>query len=142
MNTRTDHGFLVLADVSGFTAFVTSTELEHGSAIIAALLDEVVARLSPPLEIQEIEGDAVFALAGEDGQAARARLFEVLENAFAAFKETGDVFDPQTAERLKTFIYSAGNLRAPDEAYRAFRGRDPDPKALMVKRGLTEVASQ
>ncbi len=87
MNTRTDHGFLVLADVSGFTAFVTSTELEHGSAIIAALLDEVVARLSPPLEIQEIEGDAVFALAGEDGQAARARLLEVLEDAFAAFKD-------------------------------------------------------
>jgi len=87
MNARTDHGFLVLADVSGFTAFVTSTELEHGSAIIAALLDEVAARLSPPLEIQEIEGDAVFALAGEDGQAARARLLEVLEDAFAAFKD-------------------------------------------------------
>jgi hypothetical protein len=87
MNNRTDRGFLVLADVSGFTAFVTSTELEHGSAIIAALLDEVSARLSPPLEIQEIEGDAIFALAGEDGQAAGARLFEVLEEAFAAFKE-------------------------------------------------------
>jgi hypothetical protein len=87
MNNRTDRGFLVLADVSGFTAFVTSTELEHGSAIIAALLDEVSARLSPPLEIQEIEGDAVFALAGEDGTAAPARLLEVLEDAFAGFKE-------------------------------------------------------
>ena len=91
MNTRTDRGFLVLADVSGFTAFVTSTELEHGSEIIAALLDEVIARLSPPLEIQEIEGDAVFALAGEDAQATRPELypalFEVLERAFAAFKD-------------------------------------------------------
>ncbi len=87
MNNRTDRGFLVLADVSGFTAFVTSTELEHGSQIIAALLDEVSARLSPPLEIQEIEGDAVFALAGEEGQAAHARLLEVLEDAFAGFKD-------------------------------------------------------
>jgi uncharacterized protein DUF2652 len=86
MNNRTDRGFLVLADVSGFTAFVTSTELEHGSEIIATLLDEVIARLSPPLEIQEIEGDAVFALAGEDVQATRPELFEVLEGAFAAFK--------------------------------------------------------
>ena len=58
MNNRTDRGFLVLADVSGFTAFVTTTELEHGSEIIATLLDEVIVRLSPPLEIQEIEGDA------------------------------------------------------------------------------------
>jgi len=90
MNNRTDRGFLVLADVSGFTAFVTSTELEHGSEIIATLLDEVIARLSPPLEIQEIEGDAVFALSGEDAQATRPglfpALFEVLEGAFAAFK--------------------------------------------------------
>src|SRR5712691_6301672 len=86
MNNRTDHGFLILADVSGFTRFVTTTELEHGSDIIAALLDEVVAHLSPPLEIQEIEGDAVFALGGASSELPRTRLLEVLEEAFAAFK--------------------------------------------------------
>jgi hypothetical protein len=86
MNNRTDHGFLILADVSGFTRFVTTTELEHGSDIIAALLDEVVGHLSPPLEIQEIEGDAVFALGGEAAPLPRDRLIEVLEEAFAAFK--------------------------------------------------------
>lgn len=86
MNNRTDHGYLVLADVSGFTAFVTTTELEHGSEIIAVLLDEVVGHLSPPLEIQEIEGDAVFALGGESSPLARTSLLEVLEDAFAAFK--------------------------------------------------------
>jgi len=86
MNNRTDHGFLILADVSGFTAFVTTTELEHGSDIIAALLDEVVEHLSPPLEIQEIEGDAVFALGGDGSPLPKARLLEVLEEAFAAFK--------------------------------------------------------
>ena len=86
MNNRTDHGFLILADVSGFTAFVTTTELEHGSEIIAALLDEVVGHFSPPLEIQEIEGDAVFALGGEASPLSKSRLLEVLEGAFAAFK--------------------------------------------------------
>ena len=86
MNNRTDHGFLILADVSGFTRFVTTTELEHGSDIIAALLDEVVGHLSPPLEIQEIEGDAVFALGGEGSPLLKARLLEVLEDVFAAFK--------------------------------------------------------
>jgi hypothetical protein len=86
MDTRTDRGYLVLADVSGFTAFVTTTELEHGSEIIAALLDEVVGRLAPPLEIQEIEGDAVFALGGAGAELPRHRLLEVLEDAFVAFR--------------------------------------------------------
>ena len=86
MNSQTDHGFLVLADVSGFTAFVTTTELEHGSQIIAALLDEVVAHLSPPLEIQEIEGDAVFALGGVASRLTAAGVLQALEGAFVAFK--------------------------------------------------------
>ena len=86
MNNRTDRGYLILADVSGFTAFVTTTELEHSSEIIAALLDEVVGHFSPPLEIQEIEGDAVFALAGEASELPRTRLLDVLEDAFGAFK--------------------------------------------------------
>ena len=66
---------------------------------------------------------------------------EVLDaDGFAAFEEKGDVFDPVLAERLGTFVYSAGNSRDPMEAYMAFRGRAPDPEALLVKRGLAEAA--
>jgi peptidyl-dipeptidase Dcp len=64
---------------------------------------------------------------------------EVLDaDAFHAFEETGDLFDPETARRLKTFIYAAGNLRDPTEAYLAFRGRLPTPDALLAKRGFRE----
>ncbi len=62
-STEVGLGVLVLADISGFTEFVTATELEHGPPIIAELLGEVMRQISPPLEIQEVEGDAVFALA-------------------------------------------------------------------------------
>jgi peptidyl-dipeptidase Dcp len=62
---------------------------------------------------------------------------EVLDaDAFDAFEESGDIFDPATAKRLRDTIYAAGYRRDPAEAYRAFRGRDPDPKALLRKRGL------
>jgi peptidyl-dipeptidase Dcp len=62
---------------------------------------------------------------------------EVLDaDAFEAFEETGDAFDPKTAKRLRDFIYSAGNLRDPAEAYKAFRGRLPAVDALLRKRGL------
>jgi peptidyl-dipeptidase Dcp len=61
-------------------------------------------------------------------------------DAFAAFEETGDVFDAKTAQRLHDFIYSAGNRRGPAEAYKAFRGRLPTVDALLKKRGLAEPA--
>jgi peptidyl-dipeptidase Dcp len=62
---------------------------------------------------------------------------EVLDaDAFAAFEEAGDPFDPDTAARLRRFVYGAGNLRPADEAYIAFRGRLPTPDALLAKRGL------
>jgi peptidyl-dipeptidase Dcp len=49
-------------------------------------------------------------------------------DGFAAFEEAGDIFDPDTADRLKAFVYSAGDLRDPAEAYTAFRGRLPSPR--------------
>jgi peptidyl-dipeptidase Dcp len=66
---------------------------------------------------------------------------EVLDaDAFEAFEETGDVFDPATAKRLHDFIYSAGGARDPAEAYKAFRGRLPSADALLRKRGFAETA--
>jgi peptidyl-dipeptidase Dcp len=59
-------------------------------------------------------------------------------DAFEAFEQAGDDFDPELAERLKRFVYAAGNTREPDEAYRAFRGADPSPDALLRKRGLVD----
>ncbi len=65
---------------------------------------------------------------------------EVLDaDAFLAFEEKGDAFDPDTARRLRDTIYSAGNLRDPAEAYKAFRGRLPTVDALLKKRGLEEL---
>ncbi len=65
---------------------------------------------------------------------------EVMDaDAFDAFRETGNVFDAATADKLKRFIYSAGNSSDPAELYTAFRGRMPTPEALLEKRGLAEV---
>ena len=63
---------------------------------------------------------------------------EVLDaDAFQAFEETGDIFDPATARKLYEFVYSAGSSRPAEEAYRAFRGRMPTVDALLEKRGLS-----
>ena len=48
----------------------------------------------------------------------------------------GGYYDKPTAERLRTTILSKGNTVDPADQYRAFRGRDPDPAALMRMRGF------
>ncbi len=65
---------------------------------------------------------------------------EVMDaDAFGAFEEAGDIFDPATAKRLHDDIYSSGGSRDPEEAYIAFRGRKPEADALLRRRGLVDT---
>jgi len=57
-------------------------------------------------------------------------------DAFGAFTEAGGPYDKKVAKRLKDTIFSVGNTIDPAEAYRNFRGRDPNVDALMIKRGF------
>lgn len=84
---RAEVGFLVLADISGFTAFVTASELEHGAWVTGQLLEAVMRGLAPPLEIQELEGDAVFALGPDRLVPDGSALPPALAAAVGAFKE-------------------------------------------------------
>jgi peptidyl-dipeptidase Dcp len=62
---------------------------------------------------------------------------EVLDaDAFAAFEETGDIFNPEVAKKLQQHVLSAGGSRDPAELYVAFRGRLPTADALLKKRGF------
>ena len=64
---------------------------------------------------------------------------EILDaDGFVAFKETGDIYDPVLAARLKKWVYESGGLRDADELYRNFRGQDPSIEPLLEIRGLTE----
>ena len=65
---------------------------------------------------------------------------EVMDaDAFGAFEEAGNIFDPAVAKRLHDDIYSSGGSRDPEDAYVAFRGREPEPDALLRRRGLLET---
>lgn len=62
---------------------------------------------------------------------------EVMDaDAFAAFQEAGDPFDPKTAAKLEKFILSAGGSQEAEALYMAFRGRMPGVGALLKGRGL------
>jgi hypothetical protein len=59
-------GFLYIPDISGFTKFVTQTEIEHSNEIISDLIEVIIKSNNLGLNISEIEGDSVlFYLLGE-----------------------------------------------------------------------------
>ena len=103
-------------------------------------------RINMPAEIVMRHRTPHFAhVFSGDGYAAGYYSYlwsEVLDaDAFRAFWETGNVFDPETAARLRRNIYAAGSLQEPAALYRAFRGRLPTTEALLVKRGLAPPAT-
>ncbi len=62
---------------------------------------------------------------------------EILDtDGFNAFKEAENIFDPETAARLKQWVYESGGLREADELYRNFRGADPSIEPLLEGRGF------
>ena len=63
-------------------------------------------------------------------------------DTFAAFEEAGSPWDKATADRFARILLSTGNETDRAEAYRAFRGRDPDVNALLRKRGFPTGAAK
>jgi hypothetical protein len=85
MDTQTQHGYLVLADISGFTAYLAGVELEHANEILTDLLETIVNRFKSLLTISKLEGDAVFAYAPEVKVPRGETLMELLESTYVAF---------------------------------------------------------
>lgn len=62
---------------------------------------------------------------------------EVLDaDAFQSFVETGDIYNQERATSFRTNILEKGDSEEPMKLYRTFRGKDPNPDALLKKRGL------
>ena len=102
---------------------------------------EVLAALGLPAAITMRHATPHFAhIFSGDGYSSGYYSYmwsEVMDaDAFAAFEEAGDPFDPATAARLEKYILSAGGARPAEELYTAFRGRMPGVEPLLKGRGL------
>jgi hypothetical protein len=80
-----ESGYLVIADLTGYTAYLSSSELEHAPTIAGDLLETIVGRLEPPFRLAKFEGDAAF-LYVEDERADGSLLVDALEAAYLAFR--------------------------------------------------------
>ena len=86
MDEKTQHGYLVIADISGFTSYLANVELEHAHEILTDLLETIVKNFKVLLTISKLEGDAVFAYVPEVKIPDGERILETIENTYVAFR--------------------------------------------------------
>src|SRR6266545_7896079 len=85
--STTQQGYLLLADISGYTSYVASTELTHSQEILSELLELIVSRFKEWMTIHKLEGDAVFAYTPESKIERGETLFELIESTYVAFRD-------------------------------------------------------
>jgi peptidyl-dipeptidase Dcp len=129
------------------------------SYLSSALVDmDLHTQATPPADIDAFERDSLARLGMPKEIVMRHRLpqfnhlftsdaysagyysylwSEVMDaDTWAYFEESGDPFNPEIASRYKALILAPGNTTDRGEAYREFRGRDPDVAALLKVRGF------
>jgi peptidyl-dipeptidase Dcp len=93
-----------------------------------------------PGAIRPIHRSPAFAHIFDGGYSAGYYSYlwgQVLDSdAFEAFKETGDIFSPAVAKRFREHVLSKGGSVEVGQAYRSFRGADPQVTALLKNKGL------
>ncbi|GMB83196.1 M3 family metallopeptidase [Shinella zoogloeoides] len=119
-------------------AFHTRGPVEDPMAVQAEVLETIGMPASIVMRHATPHFQHVFSGDGYSAGYYSYMWSEVLDaDAFSAFTETGDAFNPVMAERLKTYIYSVGGSVDPEDAYKAFRGKLPSPEAMLEKKGLS-----
>ena len=96
MISETEHGYLVLADISGYTSYLAQVELQHAKKVLTDLLAIIVDQFKQVLTISNLEGDAVFANINETSLPNGERLLELIEGTYFAFRRRRDMCERQT----------------------------------------------
>jgi hypothetical protein len=79
--SKLQEGLLVLADISGYTAFVTQTEVDHSWEILHELLEVMVRSAQGKLDVSQVEGDAILFISGLDDE----EVVQTVESTFIGF---------------------------------------------------------
>jgi uncharacterized protein YndB with AHSA1/START domain len=96
MDAKTQTGYLILADISGYSSFVARSELEHAHDILSELLELVLNNVTTIFTLSKLEGDAIFAYAPEEKLKRGETLLELIESTYAAFKDHQEVIRRRT----------------------------------------------
>ncbi len=101
MEVKTQQGYLVLADISGYTAYLAGVELDHAHEILTDLLETIVGRFKSLLTISKLEGDAVFGYVPQAKMPRGETLLELIESTYVAFRDRREAVRRRTTCECK-----------------------------------------
>ncbi|OGK24116.1 hypothetical protein A3C25_05395 [Candidatus Roizmanbacteria bacterium RIFCSPHIGHO2_02_FULL_38_11] len=85
---KPQNGYILIADITGYTGYLSKSELEHAEETLTALLELLVKHTRPPLIISRLAGDAVISYGVEDGFFQGQTFIEILEDTYFAFRKS------------------------------------------------------
>lgn len=150
MSTSTQRGYLIIADISGYTSFVAKTELEHSHEILSELLGLLVGRFQPTMTISKLEGDAVFAYAPTEVFERGETLVDFIESMYVAFRDkqfsmkrattcTCNACREIPSLDLKFFLHSGDFIRQTIADIKELIGSDVNLIHRLTKNHVTEA---
>jgi len=86
--SKTYEGYLLIADITGYTRYLSESELEHAQDTLTALLELLVEHTRPPLVISRLAGDAVISYGLRESFFQGQTLIEKIEDTYVAFRKT------------------------------------------------------
>ena len=84
-------GYLLIADITGYTAFLRESELEHAKDSLRTLLDLLIEQTKPPLHISRLEGDAVISYAPQGSIPRGQMLVDLIDATYVEFRRALDL---------------------------------------------------
>ena len=81
-----NQGYLLIADITGYTVYLEESELDHAKGSLTDLLELLIDHTNPPLVVSGLEGDAVLSYALRAGFVSAQTFLESIEDTYVAFR--------------------------------------------------------
>jgi hypothetical protein len=142
-------GILMIADISGYTTYLSESELEHANSVLQSLLEVLIENTRLPMVISRLQGDAVVSYAPEGSFLLGASVLEMVETCYVAYRRAIELMVINTSCTcnacknmpkldLKFFIHHGSFALQPLPAYTELVGSDVNIIHRLVKNHVVE----
>lgn len=128
-------GYLLIADITGYTTYLTRSELEHAEQTLTALMELLVDQTPPPMSMAQLEGDAVLSYAIDDVMPSGHTFIETIDTIYVEFRRALELMVINTScdsnacaniggLDLKFFVHHGAFVEQPVFDHRQLLGSD------------------